>query len=80
MENMDLINETIDTIYDDIIPEKLLADRVIDAITTRKYQRNKVNRSVLNKILIKSSNSMSESIENVELRRDKFLRLLDTFV
>ena len=80
MENMDLINETIDTIFDDIIPDKLLADRVMEAITTRRYQRNRVNPSVKNKILIKSSNSMSESIENVELRRDKFLRLLDTFV
>ena len=52
----------------------------MDAIATKRYQKNRVNRSVLNKILIKSSNSLSEKIENVELRRDKFLNLLDMFV
>lgn len=74
------MKETLEKLLNEIISDRLLPDRIMDAVTVKNYQKNKINRSIYNRFLMQASNSLSPKLENMELRNDKFLNLLDMFV
>ena len=80
-DNSGLLKETLDAIFDEIIPGNLLPDRLLDAVALKNYTRSQqLNRTIYNKLLLHSSNHLATQIENLELRRTKFLDLLQMFV
>ena len=52
----------------------------MDAVAVKRYKKGQLNRSIYNRFLMQSSNQLSSKIENMELRQEKFLNLLNMFV
>lgn len=77
---MPLVNETLDVIFDEIIPERFLVERLVDAMAVKKYQRPHGGRPMEHRILLHASNHLSTKLEELDIRRDKFLDLLTMFV
>ena len=80
MDNAELVKETLEKLMNEIVIERFLPDRIMEAVTVKNYQRNQINRSIYNKFLMQSSTSLAPKLENMELRQDKFLNLLKMFV
>jgi len=80
-ENADLIKETLTTIYDDIIPENRIVDSILEAFEVRRQQKvGNIGRGMTSKVLMHTSNHLQPKIENLNLRRDEFIKLLELFV
>ena len=46
----------------------------------KNYQKSSISREILNRFLIHTSNHLSSRMENLEVKRNKFLDLLEMFV
>lgn len=74
------MKETLDKLLNENISDRLLPDRIMDAVTVKNYQRNQINRSIYNRFLLTATTSLGPKLENMEIRNDKFLDLLNMFV
>ena len=74
------MKETLDKLLNEIISDRLLPERIMDAVTVKNYQNNQINRSIYNRFLLQASSSLGPKLENMELRNDTFLKLLNMFV
>ena len=78
--NTNLLNETLGAIFFEIIPKNKQIDSVVQAFKVKNYQKQKLNPQFQRTILDFVSVLMSKRLENLEMRQDKFLELLEVFV
>lgn len=79
-DNQPLVTETLDVIFDGIIPEQVLIERLIGAMRTKDLQRPAGGRSMEHRVLLHASNHLGNRIAELGLRREQFLDLLEVFV
>lgn len=79
-ESKALIKETLDTIYDDIIPPNRLIERILEAFRVRKFQKDvSAGRLMSREVLLHSSHYLKERIETIDMKRDEFIALIEMF-
>jgi len=52
----------------------------MDAMSVKKYQRSTNGRPMEHRVLLHASSHLSTKLEELDIRRDKFLDLLTMFV
>ena len=77
---MPLIEETLEVIFGEILPDNKQINSIVHAMKIRDYQKQKLNPIVVDSILQHASDHISPRLENLDERQDRFLKLLETFV
>jgi hypothetical protein len=78
-DNNMLIREAVNDIYSNIIPDRELVSRIIEAFKIQKQQRDS-NNAFSNQMLNNTSKHLAEKIEKFEMQRTEFVDLLELFV
>ena len=80
-ENNELLKETMETIYGEIIPESQLTEKVLDAFKERSVNRlGSIGKVMANQVMLYTSGHLSQKIESLDMYRDKFNDLLEMYV
>ena len=59
-DNSELLKETMDTIYGEIIPDRQLTDKVLDAFKERSVNRNgQLGKMMANQVMLHTSSHLS---------------------
>ena len=79
-ESKSLISETLETLYNDIIPEKRLIGCVLDAHRARSFTKDPAQGKMMSlNVLAHTSNHLKEKIEKVDMRNHDFVSLIEMF-